>query len=94
MTPLAGLLLGLRCFSRVRRCHSFVQAVRQGTSISPCIESTALRCEGGNACNSFVQAVQQSTSISIQDFTGDLRHRLRTVWKDVEGMNLWATGHK
>ena len=32
-------------------------------------------------------AVRQSTSISTQKFTDDLRHSLRTVWRDVEGLN-------
>eukprot|EP00983_Pelagomonas_calceolata_P012983 414721-Pelagomonas_calceolata.AAC.1 len=38
-------------------------------------------------CDSFVQAVQQGTPISIQEFTDDVRHRLRAVWRDVEGVN-------
>eukprot|EP00983_Pelagomonas_calceolata_P069006 1150187-Pelagomonas_calceolata.AAC.1 len=38
-------------------------------------------------CDSFVQAVPQGTPIPIQEFTDDLRHRLRTVWRDIEGVN-------
>ena len=56
MTPPAGLLV-LDAFQGLRRCDSFVEAVRQGTSIS------------------------------MQKFTDDLRHSLRTVWRDVEGFN-------
>eukprot|EP00983_Pelagomonas_calceolata_P016440 518837-Pelagomonas_calceolata.AAC.1 len=38
-------------------------------------------------CDSCVQAVRQGTPIPIQEFqvTDDLRHRLQTVWRDVEG---------
>jgi hypothetical protein len=43
--------------------------------------------QGLRRCDLFMQAVWQGTSISIQEFTGDLRHRLRTVWRDVEGLN-------
>jgi hypothetical protein len=38
-------------------------------------------------CDSFVQALRHGTSIPAQEFTDDLRHRLRTVWRDVEGLN-------
>ena len=31
--------------------------------------------------------MRKGASISIQDFTDDLRHRLWTVWRDVEGLN-------
>ena len=41
-----------------------------------------------------MQAVRQGTSISIQDFTDDLRHRLQTVWRDVEGFNPQDTYSK
>eukprot|EP00983_Pelagomonas_calceolata_P027861 874147-Pelagomonas_calceolata.AAC.1 len=38
-------------------------------------------------CDSFLQAVRQGTPIPLQEFTqaDDLRHRLRAVWRDVEG---------
>eukprot|EP00983_Pelagomonas_calceolata_P079520 1154727-Pelagomonas_calceolata.AAC.1 len=36
-------------------------------------------------CDSFVR---QGTPIPIQEFVDDLRNRLRTVWRDVEGVNL------
>ena len=36
----------------------------------------------------FVQAVRQSVPISLQDFTDDLKHRLRGVWRHVEGADL------
>ena len=39
-------------------------------------------------CDVFVQAVRQSVPISIQEFTDDLKHRLRGVWRDVEGVDL------
>ena len=41
--------------------------------------------------DSFVQAVRQGTSTQ---FTDDLRHRLRTVWRDVEGLNPQDTNSK
>jgi hypothetical protein len=41
--------------------------------------------------DSFVQAVRQGTSTQ---FTDDLRHRLRTVWRDVEGLNPQDTDSK
>eukprot|EP00983_Pelagomonas_calceolata_P044577 1139350-Pelagomonas_calceolata.AAC.2 len=31
---------------------------------------------------------------SNSEFTDDLRHKLRTVWRDVEGMNPWETYSK
>eukprot|EP00983_Pelagomonas_calceolata_P001141 39761-Pelagomonas_calceolata.AAC.1 len=40
--------------------------------------------QGLRRCDFFVQAVRQGI-IPIQEFTADLRHRLRTVWRDVEG---------
>ena len=33
-------------------------------------------------------------SISIQKFTDDLRHRLRTVWRDIKGLNPQDTNSK
>jgi hypothetical protein len=50
--------------------------------------------QGLQRCDSFVQAVRQGTFISIQVFTNDLRHRLRTVWRDVEGWNPQDTNSK
>eukprot|EP00983_Pelagomonas_calceolata_P133392 1161961-Pelagomonas_calceolata.AAC.1 len=41
--------------------------------------------QGLRRCDSFVQALRQGTPIPIQEFTDDLRHRLRAVWRDVEG---------
>eukprot|EP00983_Pelagomonas_calceolata_P007980 260452-Pelagomonas_calceolata.AAC.1 len=41
--------------------------------------------QGLRRCDSFAQAVRQGTPIPIQKFTDDLRHRLRAVWRDVEG---------
>eukprot|EP00983_Pelagomonas_calceolata_P009870 319553-Pelagomonas_calceolata.AAC.1 len=35
--------------------------------------------------DSFAQALRQGTPIPTQEFTDDLRHRLRAVWRDVEG---------
>ena len=40
------------------------------------------------------QAVRQVTSISVQEFTDDLRHRLRTVWRDVKELNPQDTNSK
>ena len=42
----------------------------------------------------FVQIVRQSVPISIQEFTGDLKHRLRGVWRDVEGADLQGSSNK
>ena len=44
--------------------------------------------QGLRLCDVFVQAVRQSVPISLQDFTDDLKHRLRCVWRDVEGVDL------
>eukprot|EP00983_Pelagomonas_calceolata_P115501 1160206-Pelagomonas_calceolata.AAC.10 len=44
--------------------------------------------QGLQRCDSFVTEMKQGTPISIQDFTDDLRHRLRGVWRDVEGFDL------
>eukprot|EP00983_Pelagomonas_calceolata_P016323 515804-Pelagomonas_calceolata.AAC.1 len=41
--------------------------------------------QGLRCCYSFVQVVWQGTHNPIQEFTDDLRHRLRAVWRDVEG---------
>ena len=35
--------------------------------------------QGLRQCDSFVQAMRQGTPISTQEFTDDLRHRLRAV---------------
>eukprot|EP00983_Pelagomonas_calceolata_P033052 1035811-Pelagomonas_calceolata.AAC.1 len=43
--------------------------------------------QGLRCCDSFMQAVRQGTPIPIQEFTDDLSHRLRAVWRDVEGVN-------
>eukprot|EP00983_Pelagomonas_calceolata_P126774 1161340-Pelagomonas_calceolata.AAC.1 len=44
--------------------------------------------------DSFVQAVRQGTPTPNQEITDDLRHRLRVVWRDVEGVNPWDTSSK
>jgi hypothetical protein len=50
--------------------------------------------QGLRRCDSFVQAVRQGSPIRIQEFTDDLRHRLRAVWRDVEGVNPRETYNK
>ena len=50
--------------------------------------------QGLRRCDVFVQAVRQSVPISLQDFTDDLRHRLRGVWRDVEGADLRGSSNK
>ena len=44
--------------------------------------------QGLRRCDVFVQAVRQSVPISLQNFTDDLKPRLRDVWGDVEGADL------
>ena len=44
-------------------------------------------------CDVFVQAVRQSVPILLQNFT-DLKHRLRGVWRDVEGVDLQGSSNK
>eukprot|EP00983_Pelagomonas_calceolata_P018155 569257-Pelagomonas_calceolata.AAC.1 len=43
---------------------------------------------------SFVTAIKQGTPISLQDFTHDLRHRLRGAWRAVEGVDPQTTNNK
>eukprot|EP00983_Pelagomonas_calceolata_P033256 1041359-Pelagomonas_calceolata.AAC.1 len=43
--------------------------------------------QGLRRCDSFAQAVRRGSPIQIQEFTDDLRHRLRALWRDVEGVN-------
>ena len=50
--------------------------------------------QGSQRCDSFVQAVWQGTSFSCPEFTDDLRHRLRTAWKNVEGLKPQGTNSK
>ena len=50
--------------------------------------------QGLRNCDSFVQAMRQGTPISTQEFTDDLRHRLRAVWRDAERVNPQATYDK
>eukprot|EP00983_Pelagomonas_calceolata_P034276 1074186-Pelagomonas_calceolata.AAC.1 len=38
--------------------------------------------QGLRGCDSFVQALRQGAPIPFQEFTDDLRHRLRAVWRD------------
>jgi len=45
-------------------------------------------------CDVFVQAVRQSVLISIQEFTDDLQHRLRCVWRYVEGADRQGSSNK
>ena len=48
--------------------------------------------QGLRRCDVLVQAVRQSVPISLQDFTDDLKHRLRGV--DLQGFsNKLATYH-
>ena len=48
--------------------------------------------QGLRRCDVFVQAVRQCVPISLQDFTDDLKHRLRGV--DLQGFsNKLATYH-
>eukprot|EP00983_Pelagomonas_calceolata_P054248 1143628-Pelagomonas_calceolata.AAC.8 len=52
---------------------------------SSCWTAQVLDAFQGLRCrDSFVQAVQQGTPVPIQEFTDDLRHRLRAVGRDVE----------
>eukprot|EP00983_Pelagomonas_calceolata_P039491 1137209-Pelagomonas_calceolata.AAC.2 len=44
--------------------------------------------QGLRRCESFVTAMKQGTPISLQDFTDDLRHRLRGAWRAIEGVDL------
>ena len=50
--------------------------------------------QGLRRCGVFVQAVRQSAPLSLQDFTDDLEHRLRGVWRDVEGVGLQGSTNK
>jgi len=50
--------------------------------------------QGLRRCNVFVQAVRQSVPISIQDFTDEFKHRLRCVWRNVEGVDLQGSSIK
>eukprot|EP00983_Pelagomonas_calceolata_P041535 1138117-Pelagomonas_calceolata.AAC.2 len=50
--------------------------------------------QGSRRCESFVVAKKQGTPVSMQDFTDDLRHRLRDVWRDVEGVDPRETNDK
>eukprot|EP00983_Pelagomonas_calceolata_P078829 1154399-Pelagomonas_calceolata.AAC.3 len=51
--------------------------------------------QGLRRCRSFVAAMKQGTPISLQDFTDDLRHRLRGAWRAVEGgVDPWTTNNK
>jgi len=37
--------------------------------------------EGLRVCESYVRAVQTGCAVSMQDFTTDLEHRMRGVWR-------------
>jgi hypothetical protein len=50
--------------------------------------------QGLRRCDVFVQAVRQSVPISIQEFTNGLKHRLRGVWRDVEGVGPQGSSNK
>eukprot|EP00983_Pelagomonas_calceolata_P072717 1151837-Pelagomonas_calceolata.AAC.3 len=45
-------------------------------------------------CESFAVAMKQVAPISMQDFTGDSRHRLRGVRRDAEGVDPRETSNK
>eukprot|EP00983_Pelagomonas_calceolata_P133397 1161961-Pelagomonas_calceolata.AAC.6 len=45
-------------------------------------------------CESFVTATKQGMTFSLQDFTDDLRHRLRGAWRVVEGVDPRTTNNK
>ena len=40
--------------------------------------------QGHRGCESYVQAVQTGRAIPMQEFTADLKHRMRGVWRDEE----------
>ena len=40
--------------------------------------------EGLRVCESYVRAVQTGCAVSMQDFTTDLEHRMRGVWRYTE----------
>eukprot|EP00983_Pelagomonas_calceolata_P025845 809773-Pelagomonas_calceolata.AAC.1 len=50
--------------------------------------------QGLRRCESFVTAMEQGMPISLQDFTDDLRHRLRSAWGAVEGVDSRTTNDK
>ena len=40
--------------------------------------------QGLRGCELYVQAVQTGRAIPMQEFTADLKHRMRGVWRDAE----------
>ena len=46
--------------------------------------SIAERFSRVRGCESYVQAVQTGRAIPLQEFTADLNHRMRGVWKNAE----------
>jgi hypothetical protein len=38
--------------------------------------------QGLRGCELYVRAVQTGRAISMQEFTADLKHRMRGVWRD------------
>jgi hypothetical protein len=40
--------------------------------------------QGLRGCELYVRAVQTGHAITMQEFTADLKHRMRGVWKDAE----------
>jgi len=50
--------------------------------------------QGLRRCDPFVTATKQGTPIFLQHFIDDLRHRLRGVWRGVEGRDPWETNYK
>jgi len=40
--------------------------------------------QGLRGCELYVQAVQTGHAITMQEFTADLKHRMRGVWRDAE----------
>ena len=40
--------------------------------------------QGLRGCELYVRAVQTGRAITMQEFTADLKHRMRGVWRDAE----------
>ena len=50
--------------------------------------------QGLRRCDSFVTAMKQGMPISMQDFTDDLKYRMRSAWRAVEGVDPRTTNNK
>ena len=46
--------------------------------------------QGLRGCELYVRAVQTGHAITMQEFTADLKHRMRGVWKDADVRNFLA----